>query len=318
LRKHSSPLIVLAIFSILARQFDLGVDKVMPASLSFAVCSNRPHNFSNVGHLVNVVGDDDEVILVADLQPKPAESMLLADLSTRGVGVMSNGSNRGLSYSRNRALAKCRHRHLVYVDDDISLVSDTVEAIREAVSAGAGIVGVWLQPRFSAPRPWWLTGGQYHYLGVHHALSHAKTWGACMAVDVDLARTANITFREELGRRGKSLQSGDDTTFLNELRAAGAVERFLADAVAYHEVSLGRIRPGYLLRRAWWQGRSEVRRSSAMTSLGKEWRRGVAAGPDAAGTGLRYALASVYTGAVASGIATEVALRIAKRRSGHA
>jgi len=285
----------------------------MPPLLSFGVCSNRPHNFPNVGSLVDVVGDDDEVILVADLEATAAESALLDDLSARGVNVINNGSNRGLSFSRNQVLAKCGHRHLVYVDDDLALVPETVESIREAVGSGANIVGVWLRPSFSVPRPWWLTGGQYHYLGVHHALAQAKTWGACMAVDVDLARRADITFREELGRRGRSLQSGDDTTFLNELRSAGAVERFLPDDVAYHAVGAERTRPGYLLRRAWWQGRSEVRRAGAMTSLGKEWRRGVAQGPDAAGTGLRYTLACVYTGAVASGIATEFGFRAAQR-----
>jgi hypothetical protein len=288
----------------------------MPAALSFAICSNRPHNFANAGRLVDVVGEDDEVILVADLQPRPSDAAGLDDLESHGVRVLRNGVNRGLSYSRNQALAKCRHHFLVYVDDDIALTAETVEAIRTAIDDGTSIVGVWLEPRFPGPRPWWLTGGQYHYLGVHHTVEQAKTWGACMAVDAKLARQANITFRDELGRRGNGLQSGDDTTFLGELRAAGAVERFLQDAVASHHVPSGRTRPDYLLRRAWWQGRSEVRRSTAATSLGKEWRRGVARGPAAAAPALRYALSLVYTGAVASGIVTELMLQTAQRGLG--
>lgn len=287
----------------------------MSVPLSFAMCSNRPHNFTNAGRLVDVVGVEDEVVLVVDMQPGPAEAAELAHLASHGVHILNNGANRGLSHSRNQALAKCKHRHLVYVDDDIVLTAETVEAIRKATDEGANIVGVWLEPRFRGPRPWWLTGGQYHYLGVHHTYEQAKTWGACMAVDVDLARRAGITFRDELGRRGNALQSGDDTTFLNDLRAVGATECFLRNAVASHRVEPGRTRPTYLLRRAWWQGRSEVRRSTAAASLGKEWRRGVSPGPAAAGKGLRYALSLIYTGAVASGIATEYVLQLAKRGS---
>lgn len=287
----------------------------MGAPLSLAVCSNRPENLAGVQRLRSNTAASDEVILVADLDPDAATAHLLLDLEECGVRVLRNGANKGLSFSRNRALEVCSHRHLVYVDDDLELPSLTVEAIREAIEDGASIVGVWLEPAFGGRVPWWLTGGQYHYLGVHHNVGQAKSWGACMAIDAHLAREASITFRHELGRRGTGLQSGDDTTFLSELRALGATERFLTDAVAIHHITPARARFGYLLRRAWWQGRSEVRRTAARQSVTKELRRGISHGPAAAGPFRRYPLAALYLTAVICGIAMESVLQAAHRRS---
>jgi glycosyltransferase involved in cell wall biosynthesis len=275
--------------------------------LSIAVCSNRPQNLAGVSLLLDSTAEDDEILLVVDLEPGPEMAEQLTDLAARGVRVSINGCNRGLAYSRNRALAQCRHQYLVYVDDDAVVPPETIEAIRDTVGDGAGIVGVWLAPRFQSRLPWWLTGGQYHYLGVHHTVELATTWGACMALDARLARQAGLQFRTELGRHGKALLSGEDTTFLAELRRAGAIERFLTGSAASHYVSADRTRLAYLLRRAWWQGRSEMRRSAARTSLSKEWRRAVATGPASTAPARRYLLAVLYVAAVASGIVVEYA-----------
>lgn len=268
-----------------------------------------------VERLLVATASGDEVILVADLDPDPATARVLDALGDLGVRVLRNGENRGLSYSRNRALDNCSHRHLVFVDDDLDLPAATMEAVRNAVADGAAIVGVWLAPSFERPVPWWLTGGQYHYLGVHHHVAQAKTWGACMAIDVELARENALRFQDRLGRRGSGLQSGDDTMFLAELRAAGASERFLEDTVAVHRVTRSRTSPAYLLRRAWWQGRSEVRRMNARRAVGKEWRRGTGPGPAAASPLRRYVLATVYVTAVLAGMVTEWAWSAARRRS---
>jgi glycosyltransferase involved in cell wall biosynthesis len=277
--------------------------------LSIAVCSNRPRNLADVALLLDSTTQDDEVLLVVDLEPGPELAEQLIDLEAQGVRVLVNGGNCGLAYSRNRALARCRHQYLVYVDDDAVVPPETIEAIRDTVGSGAGIVGVWLAPRFQSRVPWWLTGGQYHYLGVHHTVELATTWGACMALDARLARQAGLQFRTELGRRGNALLSGEDTSFLSELRRAGATEQFLTGSAASHYVSADRTGLTYLLRRAWWQGRSEMRRSAAGTSLSKEWRRAVATGPASAAPARRYLLAVLYVAAVATGIVAEYAIQ---------
>lgn len=288
----------------------------MGTRLSLAVCSNRPTNLAGVSHLRDCVTPDDEILLVVDLPDDEYAADTVTALGTAGVRVLPNGANRGLSYSRNRAMDEATNRILVYVDDDVTLERSTVDAIRTAADAGAGIVGVWLEPAFSLEPPWFLTGGQYHYLGVHHTAQRARTWGACMAVDIELAREHGLRFRDDLGRRGQQLQSGDDTTFLGDLQGLGADHVFLDSARARHRVPPERARLRYLLRRAWWQGRSEVRRGTAVAAIPKEWSRAMAIGPASAALPRRAFLSTLFTTTVMVGIAWEWATARAPRNAG--
>jgi glycosyltransferase involved in cell wall biosynthesis len=259
-------------------------------------------------HLLDCVTVDDEVILVVDLPHDNYDADTITTLTDAGIRVVLNGDNRGLSYSRNRAMCESTNRMVVFVDDDVILNGATVDAIRSAADAGAHIVGVWLQPVFITSVPWFLTGGQYHYLGAHHTREKARTWGACMAIDVGLAKDHSLRFRDDLGRRGGCLQSGDDTTFIAELQSVGARHIFLDDAVARHQVLPERATLSYLVRRAWWQGRSEVRRGSAVPAISKEWGRALAVGPASASLPKRVLLALAFSTAFIVGIAWESAV----------
>ncbi len=101
-------------------------------------------------------------------------------------------------------------------------------------------------------------------------------------------------------------------TFLVELRPAGANERFLRDSVAFHEVSPGLTRLTYLPRRAWWKGRSEVRRSAAREALGRQWPPRVAEGPAATRAIRHNLLGLTYNGVVASVINTNIAVEVVR------
>jgi glycosyltransferase involved in cell wall biosynthesis len=282
--------------------------RVFRTGLSFAVCTNRPANLGNAVSVARALRESDELLVIVDLAPEEVPPGLGGELpSLSRVRILQNPGNSGLSYGRNRALEVCTNVTLVFVDDDVTVSAATVEAIRVACNEGTGIVGVLLVPQFrSARRRWWLNGGQYHYLGVHHRADSASPWGACMAVDAALASARGIRFREDLGRRRRRLQSGDDTTFLAELRAAGASQRILTHVSATHHISPERERLSYLLRRAWWQGRSERRRRSLLSALHKEWRRNVGTGPAQATFALRYTLGVLFVSAVAVGGLSEV------------
>lgn len=269
--------------------------------LSVAICTNRPGNRRHMLSTLASLAPGDELLVVLDVADTDGED-LAAELRRRGARILRNGANLGLSHSRNRALAECANRVLVYVDDDVTIDRPTLDAIRREVAAGAGIVGVMLVPVFATgSNPWWLTGGQYHYVGVHHGVGGARTWGACMAIDAALANSHGLLFRPELGRHARGLQSGDDTSFLTELRAAGAQERFLTDVSVKHHINSDRRRLRYLIRRAWWQGRSERRRQSLASAIAKEWRRNSARGPASARWPRRIALAVGYVSAVVAG-----------------
>src|SRR5439155_3818833 len=118
-----------------------------------------------------------------------------------------------------------------------------------------------------------LTTGQLHYLGVHNPARPASIWGGCFAVDIERARLFGMEFDERLGRAAGTLASAEDTTFVRGMIAGGARAAVLHDVEAMHRVAAERLSLPYLVRRAYWQGRSERRRGTGWRGLSKEWRR---------------------------------------------
>lgn len=278
------------------------------ARLTVAVCSNNLHRLSTFlrGNL-RAIGENDTFLVVIDLPRTPEREALASRWEEAGIQLIWNGRNGGLSYSRNVVMEACPTRFVVFVDDDVSITREMVEEVRRSFAEAYHIVGVRLRPdRSDRLARWFLGPGQMHYLGLHRDDRPCCTWGACMGIDVEFARRHSLRFREELGRRGTQLQSGDDTTFLAELRAVGARERICAGVTATHHVQAERLTLTYLLRRAFWQGRSEVRRRSAAKGIAKEWRRNLDTGGPLVGK--RGGLALLYGTSVLVGVLSEVAL----------
>jgi glycosyltransferase involved in cell wall biosynthesis len=245
-------------------------------ALTLAVCSNRIENIKKHwrSYLTSLCITD-TLLIVLDLEACPAVASLAAELVQAGAKVIINGRNLGLSLSRNVVLGHCQTNYLVFVDDDVVIPRQTVASIRLELVAGAEVVGV----RISGPEdglylPWYISEGQFHYLAIHNPWARNKTtWGACMALNLPFTKATDVKFRIELGRRGRKLQCGDDTTFLRELRERGAKESFLTESHVFHNFNPQRLSLIYMLRRAYWQGRTEFRRGNSVNGLRKEWAR---------------------------------------------
>lgn len=189
----------------------------------------------------------------------------------------------------------------------------TVESIRAAFAGEARTVGVRLEACFEArSRPWHLTDGVLHYAGVHSETTLGSVWGACFAVDREFARVNGIQFRQELGRRGRKLLSGEDSTLVRGIRECGGSVVFLSHVSATHHVSREKSTFRYLIRRAWWQGRTEVRRGAVRRGevrrgLRKEVRRIQSCGSAL----VRLTVTTGFASTVVAGMATE--LTVARR-----
>lgn len=272
-------------------------------SLTLVVCSNRPVFVERYWRRnIASLGWKDTLLVVLDVAATPEACRLAQSLRDAGVECVLNGANLGLAACRNTAIRRCQTDHLVFVDDEVTISKPTIADIRRAFGAGAGIVGVRIQgPEAASPLPWCISDAQLHYLAIHTDRTLA-TWGACMGFDLRQVRRHALVFRDELGRRGTDLASADDTTFVNGLRDRGIAEAFLTEHFVHHNVDAARLSFRYVLRRAYWQGRSEHRRRTPWPGIKKEWRR------NAAGMGLsprRMLLAITYTAAVAAGIVRE-------------
>lgn len=274
--------------------------------ITLAVCSNRLERVRGQWvNYINTLRSGDELLIVLDVEEDESVKALAGDLTGAGVRVVLNRKNLGLSESRNLVLEKCRTRYLLFVDDDVALTADTVNSIRGELCRGANIVGV----RIDAPQiyytsmPWFMSKGQLHYLAIHNPQSQTfSTWGACMGLDLRFVKDSTLIFRVELGRRGNSLQSGDDTTFLREMKLRGAKETFLKQAYVVHNIDDRRVSVSYMLRRSYWQGRSEFRRRDSINGLKKEWNRFLASDTRPA---KKISLAVFYSTALLVGMSIE-------------
>ena len=241
------------------------------APITLAICSNRPALLARaVPALVTIARPDDEVIVALDERLSAIDP---ADFPPR-VRVLANDANRGLSFTRNRVLKECNTRFVLFLDDDIVATSEAVESARAALSHGLDVVGARITAGLPDHyRPWYFTAGQLHYVGCHNPALPASIWGGFLGVDVDHARLLGVDFDERLGRTAGTLGSAEDTTFVRALKAKGGRHAVLRDVEVRHIIHADRLALTYLLRRAFWQGRSEFRRRDICDGLRKEWHR---------------------------------------------
>lgn len=244
--------------------------------LTLATCSNRISNLRKFWRTnLASLRATDSFLIVIDLESSPEVEELRAEMESHGIEVVVNHKNRGVSYSRNFALGACRTNYVIFIDDDVTIAKETVESIRREFDNGFEIVGARIcPPTGELVVPWFISQGQLHYLALHNPREKVvPIWGACMAVKLPFVKTFNFRFRDELGRRGNILPSGEDTTFLREMKRQGAKEKFLNNVSVTHHVDKKRLSVKYMARRAYWQGRSEVRRADISNGVMKEWKR---------------------------------------------
>lgn len=276
--------------------------------LTIAVCSNRPDSLPGaVARTAAVMGSRDRLLIIADMPARHLPALPTSAPPPSRVRVICNEGNLGLAHSRNKAMKEATTRHLVFLDDDIVPTADALAQIRTALTAGAHVTGTRITAHLQGRRsPWFLTSGQLHYLGCHAPTRPASIWGGSFAIDSEHARLLGVGFDERLGRIGSSLTSAEDTTFVRGMVARGATATILHDAEVQHLIPDHRLTLSYLLRRTFWQGRSEARRHDARRGVGKEWNR------NRSGDGARpvsTALALVYTGSVLLGVCWEAITR---------
>ncbi len=172
---------------------------------------------------------------------------------------------QGLSRARNTAWEKAKSSYIAYLDDDAIPCDDWIESILltfETVQPKPVSVGGPIYPLWEIPKPDWihpsmetifttLDGGDKP----RWFKSNEHPWGANVAYRRDaLEKTGG--FREQLGRKGKSLLSGEEYLLNATLERQG--ERFYYSPRAWvsHWVPKERINPDWLVRRSYWQGRS--------------------------------------------------------------
>jgi glucosyl-dolichyl phosphate glucuronosyltransferase len=172
----------------------------------------------------------------------------------------------GLSAARNAAVRAARGEVVAFLDDDAYPVRGWLRSLLAAfddpgVLAAGGPVDPLLQGRLPA----WFRSRYLPYLTVWdrgdeaHELSYNE-----------YPRGANMAFRRQaferfgpfstrLGRRGRSLLSGEETELCLRLERGGGRIVYAPEARVGHVIDAGRITPAWLARRFAAQGETEAR-----------------------------------------------------------
>ena len=212
-------------------------------------------------------GDRFEVIVIDN-----ASTDQTKELCDRYVGQFTNfvyvyEPILGLWQARNRGMQVATGEYIAYLDDDAIPCKGWLEAILDCfqtvqpqpVGIGGPIAGLW-----EIPRPSWLSERIAHYYTVCN-YGEQSDWFApnCYPYGANMAYLKRVIaevsgFREELGRKGNNLLSGEEVLLNHTLKKAGGKFYYCANAGVEHWVSEKRLNREWLLQRGYWQGVSDA------------------------------------------------------------
>lgn len=171
----------------------------------------------------------------------------------------------GSAYARNRGIREAQAPIIALLDDDVEPYPEWLERIVEPIRSGrAEATGgrVVLDPTVERPR-WFDERGIGGYLTSFHVDDTEREISereylvtANAAFDTDLLRRSG-GFDPALGPRGRTQLVGDDVHVVRAVQRLGGRVRYVPDAVVTHELPAARLKPVWVLKRAWWQGRSD-------------------------------------------------------------
>lgn len=204
-----------------------------------------------------------DVVIVDNDDPPGAEDVV-ARFSLPAPLRLVREARRGASHTRNRGVNEATGDVIVFMDDDVVPADDWLRELLAPIIAGRadGTGGrVVLDPM--VPRPRWFHPLMAWYLAEHDPASEERQLKpnefvitASAAFRADVFRSG-VSFDPRLGPRAGVQLVNDDVRVCEQFTAAGGRIRHVPASVVVHELPPDRLRPRYLMRRAYTQGRSD-------------------------------------------------------------
>lgn len=180
---------------------------------------------------------------------------------------------QGLSIARNTGIEEASAPIIAFLDDDALPFISWLSHIRNAFQRypHAAAVGGVIIPDFATDRPDWLVPSlELPYtivnLGERERTYPRKLYpfGANMAFRLEALQ--DIRFPEDLGRKGSSLLSGEETWIFRQLRKKGLDLIYIPGMTVRHYIPQERLTKEWIKRRYYYQGVSAVMGSNHVLS----------------------------------------------------
>lgn len=214
--------------------------------------------------------NDFEIIVIdnasSDKTPEAIKSLLPSIPNLRYI----REDKLGLSHARNRGTQESEGKIIIFLDDDAMAEPEFIEAHLHAFNQQSQPVatGGRIYLRWPTERPNWVHASQESFYSGLDLGDESKLltfpkypYGANMAID----RKTLIGvggFSVELGRRGRSLISGEERDLFLRISELGGKVTYVPDAVVHHYVLEERTERKWLLKRSLAQGRSDIAMSA--------------------------------------------------------
>jgi glycosyltransferase involved in cell wall biosynthesis len=176
----------------------------------------------------------------------------------------------GKSRAVNAAILRAAGDPILFTDDDVVLERHWVAASVAALAdTGTEFVVGRIRPRFEVPPPEWLAPSLYGVVGIpdnggtRHLIrrslnEHIMALGGNMGVRRPaLDRLGGLC--EELGKRERGLQTGEDHEFFERMLDRGFSGVYEPNAVVEHWVPANRLTRAYFMRWSYQNGRDVCR-----------------------------------------------------------
>ena len=251
----------------------------MKPNISIAICT-----YNRFDHLAGCLdtlkaqslsGDLFEVLVIDNGSDEGARKSFLEtyDLS-RNCRIVSV-AQPGLSKARNIALQEAAAPLIAFIDDDARASETWLKSILDAFNGphSPKVVFGPIEPIWpNGQPPEWLPENLFGALSVldlgdtdRPATESEIGFGANIAFDVAAAVNSG-GFPENLGRAGKNLMSGEETSLLAEIRVNGGTAWYSAGALVHHFVHEDRLCMPWLISRFAWQAIADKTEASPWSS----------------------------------------------------
>jgi len=243
----------------------------VPLRISVAICT---HNGASVLRKAlrsieaQTLPQDDFEVVVVDNASSDETPAIVREASERRRNMRYIREEKlGLSVARNTAARVADAGLLAFLDDDAEAAPQWLEALLSAFDRRSPVpacVGGPVSLDWGGTPPSWLPSryrGLYSGLDLGvagHYIASPEEYliGANMAFRVDALRD-NGGFDENLGRRGTTLISGEESALLGRFRAAGLPIYYEPQASVLHLVHPRRRTRRWLVSRTYWDGASQ-------------------------------------------------------------